>query len=266
MTPAARLPIAAFVILTAAPSSAQTAAEREAFLLKAAIVSDAPAEGRSSWRATLDDGGRKHDASIETADGSGPTTSNHRFNVAAYELDKLLGLGLVVPTVPRVVAGRPAAVAWWLEDFAMNEVDRRRKRIEPPDRDRWSRQMQAVRVFDELIANVYRDVSPPLYFNSVWDNLLITKSWTIWLTDHTGAFAIRPQLKDPDSVIGCPRLVFIRLRELNRAQLQRTLGAYLSPPQLDALDVRRALLVKHLAARIASHGEAAVLYDFAPGR
>src|SRR5262245_6623593 len=183
----------------------QSSADREAFLLNAPITSDAPPEGRSSWRVTLDDGTLKHDASVETADGSDPTTKNWRFNVAAYELDKLLGLGLVVPAVARVVAGRPASVTWWLDDFVMNEMDRRRKRLDPPDRDRWDRQMQAGRVFDELISNTFRDPSPPLYLNSVWDNLLITKSWTIWLTDHTGAFRTRAALQEPDTIVRCPR-------------------------------------------------------------
>ena len=62
---------------------------------------------------------------------------NHpRFNVAAYELDKLLGLNLVPPAVERSVNGRPASVIWWLDGFAMNKLDRRCKRIDPPDLDR----------------------------------------------------------------------------------------------------------------------------------
>ena len=56
-------------------------------------------------------------------------------------------------------------------------------------------------------------------------------------------------------------MVLARLRELNREQFQRTLGRYLSPQQLDALEVRRALLVRHFNDLIASKGEAAVLYQ-----
>ena len=62
--------------------------------------------------------------------------------------------------------------------------------------------MQAVRVFDELISNTYRDTAPPLYLNSVWDNLLITTDWTIWITDHTGAFRTRQELQDPTASSG----------------------------------------------------------------
>ena len=103
-----------------APSSLGTRDEREAFLSKASFVTAAPTDGRPSWRAGLDDGTRRHDVSVVTEDGSGPTRRNYRFNVAAYELDKLLGLNLVPPSVERSVNGRPASVIWWLDNFAMN--------------------------------------------------------------------------------------------------------------------------------------------------
>ncbi|MBK5296895.1 MAG: hypothetical protein JJE40_07045 [Vicinamibacteria bacterium] len=246
------------------PSSLETRAEREVFLSKANIVTEAPADGRSSWRVSLDDGNRKHDAGVETADGSDPTRRDYRFNVAAYELNKVLGLNLVVPSVERLMSGRPASLTWWLDNFAMNEMDRRRKRIDPPDLQSWNRQVQAVRVFDELISNTYRDTSPALYLNSVWDNLLITSEWTIWITDHTGAFRTRKELADPESLTRCPRTVLGRLRALNREPLRRTLRKYLSSQQIDALDVRRALLLRHFDDQIASKGEAAVLYDLPP--
>ena len=251
---------------SAAASSFVTRHEREMFLATARVATDPPTDGRPSWRAVLDDGARRHDASVVTEDGSGPTRRNYRFNVAAYELDKLLGLNLVPPTVERLVNGRPASVTWWLDDFALNELDRRRKGIDPPDQDRWDRQVQAVRVFDELISNTYRDTAPPLYLNTVWDNLLITTDWTIWITDHTVAFRNRPVLQDPDTLVRCPRSLLGRLRELTRPRLQQTLERYVSSQQLDALEVRRALLVKHFDDRIESHGEGIVLYDLPPRR
>lgn len=248
------------------PLPLETRAQREAFLSEANIVPAAPADGRRSGRATLDDGTRKHDAWFETADGSDPTRRSYRFNVAAYELDKVLGLNLVPPAVERAVSGRPASLIWWVDDVAMNELDRRRKGIDPPDLERWSRQVQAVRVFDELISNTYRDTSPPLYLNSVWDNLLITTDWTVWITDHTGAFRTRKELQDPESLTRCPRNVLTRLRELNRELLQQALRKYLSSQQIDALEVRRALLVRHFDDQIVTKGEAVVLYELPPRR
>lgn len=52
-----------------------------------------------------------------------------------------------------------------------------------------------------------------------------------------------------------------QLRAMDRELLQRTLGNDLSSQQLDALEVRRVLLVRHFDAQIANKGEAAVLYD-----
>lgn len=245
------------------PSYVATRAAAEAFLSQATVVTDPPADGRQTWRATLDSGRRRHDASIETADGRDPTRRDYRLNVAAYELDKLLELNLVIPTVERVIGGRAASVGWWLDAFAMNELDRRRRRLDPRDPESWARQMHAVRVFDELISNTYRDTSPPLYLNSVWDNLLITKDWTIWLTDHAGAFRIRRALQAPETLTRCPRVVLGKLRALNRDRLQRTLARYLSAEQAEALDARRGLLVRHFDDQITRNGEAAVLYDLA---
>jgi hypothetical protein len=252
----------------AAHSPLETRSQREQFLLGADIL-DEPrqsSEARRSGRVTLDDGKRRHDAAVETADGCDPSQRNYRFNVAAYELDKLVGLDLVSPSVERLVDGRPASVTWWVDDFAMAEVDRRRKGIEPPVPDTWSRQMQAVRVFDELIANSYRDINPPLYLNAVWDNLLITRAWSIWLIDHTGAFGISSQLRYLESLTRCDRALLGKLRELSRESLQRALGGYLSPEQLQALGARRELLVKHFDEQIARRGEDAVLYDLGPTR
>ena len=237
-------------------------ADQEAFLSMAPVVTPAPTDGKRTWRATLATGTRTHDASINTEDGTAFTRQDHRFNVAAHELDKLLGLNMTVPTIERAVGGRPASVTWWLDDFAMSEIDRRKRALEPPDPQRWSAQMHAVRIFDELISNTYRDPSPGLYLNSVWDNLLITKDWTIWLIDHTAAFRVRTQLQDPESLVRCPRPLLRKLREVDRDLLQGALGKYLTAQQLDALETRRALLVRHFDDAIARNGESAVLYDF----
>ena len=125
----------------------QTEDQREAFLLRANIATDAPTDGRLSWRAVPDDGIRRHDASVVTENGSEPTRRHYKYNVAAHELDKLLDRHLVPPSVERSVNSEAASVTWWLDDFAMNEVERRRKKIAPPEPDRWDQQVQAVRVF-----------------------------------------------------------------------------------------------------------------------
>lgn len=250
---------------SAAPSPLVTRTAKEAFLLKASIVDEGDTStGSKFWRVTLDDGTRKHDAAIETSTLHDASQRDYRFNVAAYELDKALELNFVAPSVERTMKGQPAAFTWWVDDVLMNEQGRRGKKIEPPDPDSWKKQMQTVRVFDELIANAYRNVSPAFYLATIWDNLLITKEWRIWLVDHTRAFGTGRKLENPESLAQCDRVLLAKLRELTREAMKEKLRKYLAPEQLDALEVRRELLVKHFAERIALQGENAVLYDLPP--
>lgn len=249
-----------------APPSLVTLAEKEEFLLKADIIGEASPPGGRPVRITLHDGRRKHDAVVQTSTSSDPGQPDHRRNIAAYELDKALGLNLVAPSVARAVNGEPAAVTWWVDNVAMSEQGRRAKNVEPPDPETWSKQMQAVRVFDELTANAYRKVSPGFYTSSVWDNLLITKDWRIWLIDHTRTFAPTRRLEASESLIRCDRALLARLRELNRDALQQRVGRFLTPEQVDALEVRRVLIVTHFDELIATKGEGMVLYELPPRR
>ena len=143
----------------------------------------------NSQRATLDDGQRKHDAHIQTVDISKNSfqtlrgtelnfRDSYKFNMAAYELDKLLDLNMVPVSVERKVGGQQAAVTWWVDDAMMTELDRQKKKAQSPDLPSWNKQMYVCRVFDQLIYNTDRNLG----------NLVITKDWNIWMIDHTRAF------------------------------------------------------------------------------
>jgi hypothetical protein len=248
----------------AAPSLPVTRTEKEEFLSKASIVEEGDSSASKFWRVTLDDGKRKHDAAIETSTGREPSQRDYRFNVAAYELDKALELNFVAPSVERSIKGQPAAFTWCVDDVLMNELSRRGQKLEPPDPDSWKKQMQVVRVFDELISNAYRNVSPAFYLATMWDNLLITKEWRIWLVDHTRTFGTSRQLENPQSLVRCDRTLLGSVRKLNREVMKQRLGKYLASEQLDALAARRELLIKHFDEQIALKGEDSVLYDLPP--
>jgi hypothetical protein len=241
----------------------QTSGEREEFLLKARIIADlgTSSPARGPLRIMLEDGERKHAASVSTSTSPDLSQSDYRFNVAAYELDKWLQLNLVSPSVEREIDGRMASVTWWVDDVLTSEMGRRANNLQPPDRQSWTNQMQAVRVFDELVANVYRDVRPEFDRSTVWDNLLITRQWRVWLIDHTRTFGTGRQLRQSDSLTRCDRTLLRNLRALNAEAFKQRLGRFLTAEQLDALEIRRALIVKHFEELIARNGEAAVLYD-----
>ena len=138
-----------------------------------------------------------HDGQIQTIDDSKREFRTDRgvefnfrdswmFNVAAYKIDRLIGLNLVPPSVARTYKGTRGAFTWWIDDIKMDEADRFKEKLTPPDLDKWNQQMQLVRLFDQLIANVDRNLT----------NLLIGNDWNVWAIDHTRAFRTKHEPED----------------------------------------------------------------------
>lgn len=212
-------------------------------------------------RATLTSGTVQHDASIQVADVSKASFETLRgselnfrdswkFNVAGYELAKILSLNMVPPYVERNVSGQPASLSWWVNDTMM-ERDRYRRKIEPPDVERWNREMYAVRVFHQLIY----DTDPNL------TNLLITKDWWIWMIDFTRAFRLMKKLQNPKDLVKCDRTLLANLRLLTPELLQQKLGSWLTKQEIDGLLARRDLIVKFFDDEVGRKGAAVVVYD-----
>ena len=257
-------PAAALQAQTAsAPAAALTCAEIETFLKTAKIgrPRDIPVGVTMPRRATLEGPDLKHDAAIQTADIQQATYTTPKgtelnfrdtwkFNVAGYELAKMLELNMVPPYVERRYSGGPAALSWWVND-AMMERDRVQKKLEPPEPRRWNDEMVAARLFRELIGDYD--------FNQT--NTLITKDWRVWMIDFTRAFRPARTLQHPDQVTRADRTLLANLRALNRDTVRANVGKWLENNLIDAVLARRDLLVGILDKQIAAKGEAAVLYD-----
>ncbi len=246
-----------FAILIAACSVVQsgtalwTPAEEEAFLARAPIQSlSKVAKGiNGTGKAVLGDGTRTHAAHVQWVDIYQPLfkgkdgseerdfRDSWKFNVAAYRLAKLLHLTDMVPvSVARQVDGKPASVDWWVDDVIMDEKERLRRGLRPPDVPRWNDQMDTIRIFDQLIYNMDRSQ----------ENLLIASDWKVWMIDHTRAFRKWPTLRDPDAVTHCNPGLLSALRNLRRADVARETGAFLTAEEIDALMERRDLILKKL--------------------
>jgi len=251
----------------AAPPPAQptlSAAEMETFLLKARITKqrDAGSGVTASRRATLTDGRVTHDAHIQNVDISSTVfqagrssevnfKDTFRYNIAGYRVAQLIGLMTVPMSVARSVDGKNAAVTWWVDDVQMDEKARLAKKTFGPNPDRTSKQIQIMRVFDELIQNKDRNQG----------NILWTNDWTMWLIDHTRAFRLGKELLKPENLTRCDRGLLDRLRAMTAESLASAVGESLNRLEQEALLARRDLIVKHYEERIAKLGEAVVLFD-----
>jgi hypothetical protein len=212
-------------------------------------------------RATLDNGTLQHDASIQTIDETKTTYTTARgtefnfrdswqFNVAGYELAKMLELNMVPPYVERTVSGKRASVSWWVGD-AMMERDRVKAKTTPPDTDMWNAQVLAGRAFHELIADT--DVN--------MTNLLITKDWRVWLIDFSRAFRTTRTLQEPERLTAVDRKLLASMKQLTKEGVRQKIQRWVSKDQVDAVLARRDLIVRIFEEKIAANGEAKVVYD-----
>lgn len=247
------------------PAAPQTDAEREAFLLQAEMGKRKriPLGITSPERVTMRRGGFEHDAQIQKIDEYKSQMSlstgteldfrdSFRNNVAAYRLDRMLGLGMVPVTVVRHVDTKPASLTWWVDDVMMDEKKRYQEKISSPDADAWNHQIYVVRAFDQLIYNVDRNLG----------NMLIEHDWRIWMIDHTRAFKIFKDLKTPKNLGDhCERKLLAAMRRLDAETLKSQMKDLLSPPQIDGLLGRRDKILAYYDAKIAALGEDNVLYD-----
>lgn len=243
----------------AAAEQALTQEQQEQFLKTAKVLRTRVA-GKGvtgTLRATLSDGVTTHDASIQTVDvqmnefrSTRGTELNFkdswRFNVAAYRLNRVLQLGNVPVSIERYYDGKPAAFTWWIDDVMMDEGERLRTKVQSPDPVAWNEQMWHVRLFDQLIHNVDRNLG----------NLVIDKNWGVWMIDHSRAFRLSNNVRSPKSLTKVERTALERLKALSLETINEALGEYLSSFEKRSLLQRRDRIVAHF-----EKGGAAMIFE-----
>jgi hypothetical protein len=240
--------------------------QQEQFLRTARITASKEA-GKGitdSRRITLSDGETQHDAHLQRVDVFRKEArylrktelnfhDSWKYNVAAYRLAKMLGLDSVPATVERRDFGGSASVTWWIDDVMMDEAQRERDSIVPPDPKHWARQVERVRVFDQLIYNIDRNTG----------NMVITKDWKLWMIDHSRSFRHYRTLPKPDKLYTCERTMFESMQALDEETLKRELRPYLNGTEIKALLARRDEIVRIVNERRKQFGES-VLFEIAP--
>ena len=252
------------VQLTPTDQPTLTKEQIKQFLLTAKVVkSHEPPKGVThTSRLTLSDGTLTHDASFQPIDehksimklASGRTEFNfvdsYKYNIAAYALAELVGFDDMMPVyVEREWEGHRGSLSWWLP-IKMDEADRVKQKLEPPDQDAWNNQMYKIRVFDQLVY----DTDPNL------TNVLIGEDWKLWRIDFSRAFRTYNELQNPKDLVHCERQLFEKLKALNANELTEKTKGYLTKDEVKGVMARRDKIVAYFQKLIGEKGENEVLY------
>ena len=148
---------------------------------------------------------------------------SYKSEIAAYELDKLLGMNMVPPTVEKRWKGDLGAAVLWLKPI------RPWKEVEPlPKPEKWNRQAVRMKMFDNLIGNPDRNAG----------NLLVDGDWNLYLIDHSRAFISDKKLPVKD-MVRVDKELWERMKALDEPALTAALGKWVDRGEIRAILARR---------------------------
>jgi hypothetical protein len=171
---------------------------------------------------------------------------SYKSEIAAYELDRMLGLDMVPVTVERRIGGELVSVQLWLPGCVLL----REKASESPTRPmEWRKQVCRQLVFDTLVANIDRSIH----------NILVDEDYNLILIDHSRAFA-KQEMPFLDDIVQSDRELFQAMKALDEETLVERLQPWLfGRKSIRDLLKRRDKIVEKLERLIEERGEAAVL-------
>ncbi len=217
----------------------------EKYLKTAKIVSVEKDKGRrsESWEVELDDGKIQRKGFFKLSNRQRPNPSggeSYNYVLAGYEMDKMLDLNLIPPTVERKIEQRKGSLMLYLESPIFSEEDRRQKNLVPPDLASFYKTLSDLTVFEHLI------FFPSLCSQKDLGNILIQteKNWKVWMIDLSDAFAPARRLITGCEITDCSDNLFHKLENLSENRINARLGSYLNDEEISSLLVRKDLIIK----------------------
>lgn len=163
-------------------------------------------------------------------------SDSFKSDLAAYALDRLMGLDLIPVTVAGELEGKPGIYQFWVEN-SITEMERREKSVPLTPNCSLRDQFDLMNTFDVLIYNEDRNLSNILYERGSFDLVLI---------DHSRAFRTksgRPQhLKQAKLLLN--EEIVKRLESLTEENLNAHLSPYLERSQIKAVLKRRDQILR----------------------
>ena len=171
--------------------------------------------------------------------------------VAAYEVDKLIGLDMVPPTVEKRVKGDlGAAIMWCAPVKNFDEMGGVPQASQIPGRyvAKWVRQMVRAKMFDNLIGN--RDPNQ--------GNWLVDPAWNLILIDKTRAFTSDKNLVHKEmGNVDLP--LWEKMQALTEESLEAAIGKWVGRGEIRAMLDRREKMKQVFDRLIASKGDTVII-------
>ena len=165
---------------------------------------------------------------------------SYKSEIAAYELDKLLGMDMVPPAVEKKWKGDTGAAILWLKPV------RAWREVEPLEKPaKWNRQAVRMKMFDNLICNTDRNAG----------NFLVDDDWNLFLIDHSRAFIDDKKLVT--TLVRIDKELWEKILALDEATLTATLGKWVDRGSIRGILRRREAMKTVIDGLVAKYGEGA---------
>jgi hypothetical protein len=172
---------------------------------------------------------------------------SYKAEIAAYEIDKLIQLDMVPPTVEKRIGGEVGAAVMWVPGVAtFTELG---QNIQAPGNHaaRWNRQLVRAMMYDNLIGNL-----DPNLGNWLKDN-----DWNLILIDHSRSLTSSRDLFHKMNQVDAA--LWERMKALDEPKLTATLNQWMGKSEIRAVLQRRERMQQAIDRLIKDRGEVAVM-------
>ena len=174
---------------------------------------------------------------------------SYETEVAAYQVDRMLGLDMVPPTIVKEFDGQKGSLQLWVDGCRLYED------VVSDDHENvsWEHQISQMRVFDTIIGN--------------WDrgprNYMVDDVWNVVLIDHSQAFSSSHYLDEQIDKLPArfDRDQIESVKNWDPEYLLFRFGRLLLRPQVDAIIIRRDALLRYLDDLVDDRGEENVWFS-----
>jgi hypothetical protein len=166
---------------------------------------------------------------------------SYKSEIAGYELDKLLGMDMVPPSVEKKWKGDTGAAILWLKPI--RDWKTAEKLPKPPT---FEREVVRMKMFDNFICNKDRNQG----------NLLVDDEWNLFLIDHSRAFITDKDL--PFKMGRIDKKLWERMLELDEPTLTAAIGKWVERGVVKSILERRDKMKVEIEKLVKATSEPAV--------